>query len=34
MELRLHDTLTREKRIFVPLDPEQRAHVCLRTNGL
>ncbi len=34
MELRLYDTLTREKRPFVPLDPEKRAHVCLRADGL
>ena len=34
MELRLYDTLTKEKRPFVPLDPAQRAHVCLRTDGL
>ena len=34
MELRLYDTLTKEKRPFVPLDPEQRAHVCLRADGL
>ena len=34
MELRLYDTLTKEKRPFVPLDAEQRPHVCLRTDGL
>ena len=29
MELRLHDTLTREKRPFVPLDPNNvRMYVC------
>ena len=29
MELRLYDTLTREKRPFVPLDPENvRMYVC------
>src|ERR1700742_3157883 len=29
MELRLHDTLTREKRPFVPLDPQNvRMYVC------
>ena len=29
MELRLHDTLTREKRAFVPLDPNNvRMYVC------
>src|SRR6185437_14993878 len=29
MELRLHDTLTREKRAFVPLDPKHvRMYVC------
>ncbi len=34
MELRLYDTLTKEKRPFVPLDPNNVAHVCLRTDGL
>src|ERR1700742_5204073 len=29
MELRLHDTLTKEKRVFVPLDPNNvRMYVC------
>ena len=29
MELRLHDTLTKEKRAFVPLDPNNvRMYVC------
>src|SRR3984885_14098785 len=29
MELRLHDTLTREKRVFVPIDPTNvRMYVC------
>ena len=30
MQLRLYDTLTREKRAFSPLDAKTRAHVCLR----
>ena len=34
MELKLYDTLTREKRVFRPLDPAQRAHVCVRADGL
>ena len=34
MELKLYDTLTREKRLFAPLDPERRAHVCVRADGL
>ena len=34
MELKFYDTLTREKRPFEPLDREQRAHVCVRADGL
>ena len=34
MDLKLYDTLTREKRVFSPLDPAQRAHVCVRADGL
>ncbi len=34
MELRLYDTLSKDKRPFVPLIAEQRAHVCLRADGL
>ena len=32
--IRLHDTMAREKRAFVPADPEAHHHVCLRADGL
>ncbi len=34
MELRLYDTLSKDKRPFEPLDRNQCAHVCLRADGL
>jgi len=34
MELKLYDTLTREKRVFAPIDPQRCAHVCVRSHGL
>jgi len=34
MELRLYDTLAREKRPFQPLDPNRVPHVCVRAHGL
>ena len=34
MTLRLYNTLTRTKEDFVPLDAEERAHVCVRADGL
>ncbi|GIX14260.1 MAG: hypothetical protein KatS3mg118_2219 [Paracoccaceae bacterium] len=34
MTITLWNTLTRRKEALVPLDPGQRAHVCLRADGL
>ena len=34
MDLKLYDTLTREKRVFCPARSLTRAHVCLRADGL
>ena len=34
MTLQLYNTLTRTKEEFKPLDPQERAHVCLRPDGL
>ncbi len=34
MSLRLYNTLTRQKEPFQPIDPTQRAHVCVRADGL
>ena len=34
MELRLYDTLTKEKRLFTPLDPKNVRMYVVRTDGL
>ena len=33
-EIRLHDTMAREKRVFAPADPKRDHDVCLRADGL
>ncbi len=33
-ELKLYNTLTREKTVFTPIDPAECPHVCLRPDRL